>query len=86
MMLAGQDGLFSAPQGEILMAKKTTRTSGSATNSSVSEEERARMIAEAAYFRALQRGFQGGDPVNDWLEAERELTHAASASPAQRQA
>lgn len=39
----------------------------------VSAEERRRMIAEAAYYRALARNFQGGDPVQDWLEAEREV-------------
>ena len=69
------------------MAKRKIRTSGSATNPSVSSaEERTRMIAEAAYYRALQRGFQGGDPVDDWLEAERELTRVTSVSPAQSQA
>jgi hypothetical protein len=31
------------------------------------------MIAEAAYFRAEARGFQGGDSVRDWLEAEAEV-------------
>lgn len=31
------------------------------------------MIAEAAYFRAASRGFQGGDPVQDWLAAEAEI-------------
>jgi hypothetical protein len=39
-------------------------------------EMRARrfhMIAEAAYYRAAQRGFQGGNPEQDWLEAEREI-------------
>lgn len=39
-------------------------------------EERRRRIAEAAYFRALQRGFNGGDPVDDWLAAEREIGQA----------
>ena len=39
----------------------------------VSGERRQRMIAEAAYFRALKRGFSGGDPVDDWLAAEREI-------------
>ena len=69
------------------MAKRKIRTSGNATNPSVSSaEERTRLIAEAAYYRALQRGFQGGDPVNDWLEAERELTRETSASPAQSRA
>ncbi len=39
----------------------------------VTPEERYRMIAEAAYFRAQQRGFEGGDPAKDWLEAEAEI-------------
>ena len=39
----------------------------------VSEEQRQSMIAEAAYYRAEQRGFQSGDPVEDWLAAEREI-------------
>ena len=33
--------------------------------------DRAHRIAEAAYFLAQQRGFSDGDPVQDWLEAER---------------
>lgn len=40
---------------------------------SVSTDERQRMIAEAAYFHALERGFTGGDPLDDWLIAEREI-------------
>ena len=31
------------------------------------------MIETAAYYRAQKRGFSGGDPVADWLEAEREI-------------
>lgn len=36
-------------------------------------EERHRMIAETAYFLAQERGFTGGDPVADWIEAERRI-------------
>ena len=36
-------------------------------------EQRYFMITEAAYYRAERRGFQGGDPVADWLEAEAEI-------------
>lgn len=39
----------------------------------VRDADRALKIAEAAYFLAQQRGFTGGDPVQDWLEAERML-------------
>lgn len=35
--------------------------------------QRRQMIAEAAYFRAERRGFDGGDPVRDWVEAEAEV-------------
>jgi len=39
----------------------------------VSAEERYRMIAEAAYFRAEKRGFLGGNVAEDWLQAEAEI-------------
>lgn len=32
--------------------------------------DRSRMIAEAAYYLAEQRGFSGGNSVQDWLDAE----------------
>jgi predicted nucleic acid-binding Zn-ribbon protein len=31
------------------------------------------MIAEAAYYRAERRGFNGGDALRDWCEAEAEI-------------
>jgi hypothetical protein len=36
-------------------------------------EDRERMIQEGAYYKAEQRGFEGGSPEQDWLEAEREV-------------
>lgn len=39
----------------------------------VDAQQRRRMIEEAAYYRALTRQLEGGDPVADWLEAEREI-------------
>jgi phage terminase Nu1 subunit (DNA packaging protein) len=50
----------------------------------ISTEERYRMIAEAAYYRAVKRGFAGGDTVNDWLEAQAEVD--AELASTQRQA
>jgi len=38
-----------------------------------SREPTYQQIAEAAYYRHLNRGDAGGDQFNDWLEAEREL-------------
>jgi hypothetical protein len=36
-------------------------------------EDRYRMIAEAAYYRAEQRGFTPGSELDDWLQAEIEV-------------
>jgi hypothetical protein len=38
----------------------------------ISDEQRYRMIAEAAYFRAESRQFKS-DPVRDWIEAEADV-------------
>jgi hypothetical protein len=42
---------------------------------------RYNMIAEAAYYRAEKRGFQNGDPIEDWVAAEEEI-HEKLAQPA----
>ncbi len=39
----------------------------------ITAEERWRMVAEAAYFIAEKRGFQNGDPAQDWIEAEKQI-------------
>ena len=36
-------------------------------------QQRQAMIEQVAYGYAESRGFQGGDPANDWIEAEREV-------------
>jgi hypothetical protein len=59
---AAQDGFGNEPNGESRMI-----------TSKVSEDQRRQMVAEAAYFRAERRGFSGGDPVTDWIEAEAEV-------------
>jgi hypothetical protein len=45
---------------------------GTAVKQAVSDEQRYRMIAEAAYYRAESRHFKS-DPVRDWIEAERDI-------------
>jgi len=52
---------------------RTAARTGASPVTVVSDIERRRMIAEAAYYRALTRGFQGGNPTEDWLAAEREI-------------
>ncbi len=41
---------------------------------SISAEERQNLIARAAYFRAEKRGFSPGCELQDWFEAEMEVT------------
>jgi hypothetical protein len=50
---------------------RPAKTPVEAAAAPVSAEQRRAMIAEAAYLRAAERGFNGGDPVADWLESER---------------
>ena len=39
----------------------------------ITVEERYRLIAESAYYRAHNRHFEGGDNLRDWLDAENEI-------------
>jgi len=39
----------------------------------VDPQQRAGLIAQAAYFRALNRGFAPGHDMEDWLAAEAEV-------------
>ncbi|HEX5048776.1 MAG TPA: DUF2934 domain-containing protein [Gammaproteobacteria bacterium] len=60
---------------------RSTRTATPGTSSQaattggpvMTAEQRRALIAESAYLRAERRGFQGGDPIADWLESEREV-------------
>lgn len=45
----------------------------------VSDEQRYRMIAEAAYYRAESNHFKS-DPVRDWIEAEADIAALLSGS------
>ncbi len=57
-------------QGASGSAAKAGRRSGI---NPVSTEERERMIAMAAYYRAEHRGFAPGGELEDWCEAEMEI-------------
>jgi hypothetical protein len=38
-----------------------------------SPDEIRRLIAEAAYYRAMERGFEPGHELEDWIEAESQV-------------
>jgi DUF2934 family protein len=50
-----------------------TSEAASTFNQFVGPEQRAALIAEAAFFRAEKRGFAPGHEVADWLAAESEV-------------
>ncbi|HEY5682114.1 MAG TPA: DUF2934 domain-containing protein [Sulfuricaulis sp.] len=67
-------------------AKSATKdTAGINPGHSISVEERQRMIAETAYFRAMERGFSGGSSLDDWLAAEREINRLLPSPQQQKQ-
>jgi hypothetical protein len=43
------------------------------------QEERAALVAVAAYYRAEKRGFAPGAELEDWLDAEAEIALLLSA-------
>ena len=47
--------------------------SQSSEQGAFTRDERHHLIAETAYFIAEQRGFQDGNPVDDWLQAEAKI-------------
>ena len=57
--------------GEGAPRKKTAKSTN--VSGAVTPEQRYRMICDAAYFRAEQRGFVGGSPEQDWCDAENEI-------------
>ncbi len=63
---------------------KDTNRRAYASDGSVSDAmavAREQMIAEAAYFRAEQRGFAPGHELGDWLDAEVDVVRQLSTAP-----
>jgi hypothetical protein len=59
------------------MPKQVTRRSKKSDTADTPQQlnpvERHDLIALRAYLHAEARGFQGGNPVQDWLQAEAEI-------------
>jgi len=63
-----QSGLESA----LAAAKSGTQPAKTSVPiTGIDTEQRQRLIADEAYLIAERRGFQGGDPSQDWVEAEK---------------
>lgn len=70
----------SAVHSKTTVAEKPLKTVATARKTraaprinEVDPGRRQEMIAEAAYLRAERRGFNAGNPTEDWLAAEREV-------------
>jgi Protein of unknown function (DUF2934) len=68
--------------GKLTLHKPPTVKKASATQPSLSEEQRHAMIAEAAYYMTERRGFESGRELDDWLLAERQLAAASGGGDA----
>src|SRR5690242_6822635 len=61
-----------ARKTEVPPPPSTAETEASAP-AFVDPQQRATLIARAAYFRAMERGFAPGNELADWLAAEAEV-------------
>lgn len=63
-------------KNKVASPKVSSTIKSSATQQPITrfnQEQRHQLIATAAYLRAEKRGFMGGDPIEDWLQAESEI-------------
>jgi hypothetical protein len=65
------DGKRKAPPRKPRAAPRTRQSPETAAAAPVKSRET--VIAELAYFRALERGFAPGHETEDWFEAEAEF-------------
>ena len=63
----------AAARSQITAAKASGRREIPLYEKARTGEDRYRLIAEAAYFRAESRGFVPGSELQDWLAAEIEV-------------
>jgi hypothetical protein len=74
------------PTGKIRQSTRANKaTLSELAETDLTPEEREEMIAEAAYYRAMARGFEGDEHLRDWFEAERivdEMLHKATTKQA----
>jgi hypothetical protein len=76
--MVAQTKVKDVTQSKARATASATRTRAAAPRrwrkpATVTAEQREQMIAEAAYYIAEQRNFQGGDPGQDWLQAEADI-------------
>ncbi len=71
---------------ESAAASTTERRPAASATAAVPADLRHRWIAEAAYYRAQQRGFRNGSPEQDWAAAEADIDRMLAEGGSQRSA
>ena len=79
------DSKTGAPRKPIAEQRSSARGHGVGASDmrperSASPEEVRRLIEEAAYYRAEQRGFEPGHELEDWIQAESEVRRRLDAN------
>ena len=59
---------------------KAAESFSSHARAEISADELRKLISEAAYYRAKQRGFTPGHEVEDWVQAEAEVMRRIGAA------
>jgi len=70
---AASSSKTQASSKEKVVYKKSAAVEDATVTTAMTMDQRRDLIAQAAYLRAEKRGFNGGDPVEDWLAAEKEV-------------
>lgn len=65
--------LADVSEGRVKIKGMTKAAKASLLGAHVTPQERIELIRLAAWVRAERRGFIGGSPEEDWIEAEREI-------------
>jgi Protein of unknown function (DUF2934) len=63
----------TAPAAKRAPRRRTTAAAEAGYPNFVDPQQRAALICQAAYFRAMHRGFAPGHELADWLAAEAEV-------------
>jgi hypothetical protein len=79
-ILLPQKNAASQAKSQVKTKESKLATTTGDKNRDVTPEQRHQMIAEAAYMRAQKRSFVGGNPEDDWYEAEAEISQVFSLS------
>jgi hypothetical protein len=79
----GKTKAKAKPAAKVTKAKKTTTKTNQKTTTvkstagskgkKVTPEQRHKMVVDRAFQLAQGRNFENGDPISDWLQAEREV-------------